>query len=57
VAVVTHPFRRRVIAALMLIGGLGLATVVAGLLTGFAGGRRVQAARRSTPVIAGMVAV
>ena len=34
-SVVNHPARRRIIMALMLVGNLGLATSVAGLLAGF----------------------
>ena len=34
-AVVNHPVRRRIIMGLMLLGNLGLATAVAGLLGGF----------------------
>ena len=34
-AVVNHPVRRRIIMGLMLIGNLGLATAIAGLLGGF----------------------
>ena len=34
-AVVNHPVRRRIIMGLMLVGNLGLATAVAGLLGGF----------------------
>lgn len=34
-AVVQHPVRRRIIMALMLLGGLGVATSMAGLLAGF----------------------
>ncbi|MDP8992053.1 MAG: TrkA C-terminal domain-containing protein [Actinomycetota bacterium] len=36
-AVATHPVRRRIIMALMLVGNLGLTTAVAGLLAGFLG--------------------
>lgn len=34
-AVVSHPTRRRIIMALMLVGNVGLATALAGLLAGF----------------------
>lgn len=37
-AVVGHPARRRIIMALMLVGSVGLATTIAGLLAGVAGG-------------------
>ena len=36
-AVVSHPVRRRIVMTLMLLGSLGLATAVAGLLAGFLG--------------------
>lgn len=34
-SVVSHPVRRRIVMALMLVGNLGLATAIAGLLGGF----------------------
>ncbi len=37
-AVVAHPARRRIIMALMLVGSVGLATSIAGILAGVAGG-------------------
>ena len=37
-AVVAHPARRRIIMALMLVGSVGLATSIAGVLAGLAGG-------------------
>ena len=37
-AVVAHPARRRIIMALMLVGSVGLATTIAGVLAGIAGG-------------------
>lgn len=37
-AVVAHPARRRIIMALMLVGSVGLATSIAGILGGMVGG-------------------
>ncbi|HVE46506.1 MAG TPA: TrkA C-terminal domain-containing protein [Acidimicrobiales bacterium] len=58
-AVVSHPARRRIIMALMLVGSVGLATSIAGVLAGLAGGTPDAGDRISRAVVlfAGLVAV
>jgi hypothetical protein len=56
-AVVSHPVRRRIVMALMLIGSAGLVTVIATLMLSFtdAGGR--QTAERILLLLAGLTCV
>lgn len=57
-AVVEHPVRRRIIMILMLIGGLGVATSMAGLLAGFLSTETSrQALLRGGLLVAGLVSV
>lgn len=57
-AVVNHPVRRRIVLNLMLVGSLGLATVIAGMLAGFMGADNAsQAVRRIVLLILGLAAV
>lgn len=58
-AVVGHPARRRIVMALMLVGSVGLATTVAGVLAGVAGGTPGPGARLSRlgVLIAGLAVV
>lgn len=57
-AVVNHPIRRRIVMNLMLLGSLGLATAVAGLLAGFFGAdNALQAGRRIVLLAVGLTAV
>ncbi len=45
-SVVNHPVRRRIVMALMLLGGAGIATTVASLIIGFADATRGEAYAR-----------
>ena len=57
-AVVNHPIRRRIVLTLMLLGSLGLATVIAGGLAGFLGADDAgQAVGRVALLILGLVGV
>lgn len=57
-SVVSHPARRRIIMALMLIGNVGLTTAVAGLLAGFLGANDArQALLRTALLIGGLAGV
>jgi hypothetical protein len=57
-AVVNHPIRRRIVMALMLLGSLGLATSIAGLLAGFlSADDAAQAGRRAVVLVLGLIAV
>lgn len=58
-AVVSHPARRRIIMALMLVGSVGLATSIAGVLAGMAGGTPDTGDRlsRAAVLFAGLVGV
>ncbi len=53
-AVVSHPVRRRVIMALMLLGSAGLVTAIAGLLAGFVDAGGGQAVRRTVLLAVGL---
>lgn len=58
-AVVAHPARRRIIMALMLIGSVGLATSIAGVLAGLVGGTPDGGERvtRAAVLVAGLVLI
>jgi hypothetical protein len=57
-SVVNHPVRRRIVMNLMLLGSLGLATAVAGLLAGIMRtGGAGQAARNALLLVLGLAAV
>jgi hypothetical protein len=57
-AVVSHPVRRRIVMALMLIGSAGLVTAVAGLLGGFrAAARDDEQLVRGSLLLAGLILV
>ncbi len=57
-AVVNHPVRRRIVLALMMVGSLGLATAIAGMLAGLMGADDAgQAASRVVLLVVGLVAV
>lgn len=58
-AVVAHPARRRIIMALMLIGSVGLATSIAGVLAGLVGGTPDAGDRlsRAAVLVAGLVVI
>ncbi|MBW3614396.1 MAG: TrkA C-terminal domain-containing protein [Actinobacteria bacterium] len=58
-SVVTHPARRRIIMALMLIGSVGLATSIAGVLAGLVGGTPDAGERvsRAAVLVAGLVTI
>ena len=56
-SVVNHPARRRIVMTLMLLGSVGLATAVAGLLAGFLRADAGQASQRIIMLIGGLVAV
>ena len=56
-AVVNHPVRRRIIMGLMLVGNLGLATAVAGLLGGFLRADAGASLMRATLLVVGLAAV
>ncbi len=57
-AVVSHPARRRIVMALMLVGSVGLATSIAGILAGVVG-RADASARltRAAVLVGGLAAV
>lgn len=57
--VVAHPARRRIIMALMLIGSVGLATSIAGVLGGLVGGTPDAGDRlqRTAVLVAGLVLI
>jgi K+/H+ antiporter YhaU regulatory subunit KhtT len=58
-AVVAHPARRRIIMALMLVGSVGLATSIAGILGGLVGGTPSAGDRvtRGAVLVAGLAFV
>lgn len=57
-AVVSHPVRRRIVLALMLVGSAGFVTVVAGLLGGFlSAARDDQELVRAAMLVGGLVLV
>ncbi len=58
-SVVAHPARRRIIMALMLIGSVGLATSIAGVLAGLVGGTPDDGDRlaRAGVLLAGLAAI
>lgn len=56
-AVVNHPVRRRIIMSLMLLGNLGLATAVAGLLGGFLRADAGASLLRAMLLVAGLATV
>lgn len=57
-AVVSHPVRRRIVMALMLLGSAGLVTAVAGLLGGFlSAARDDQELVRATMLVGGLVLI
>ena len=56
-SVVNHPVRRRIVMALMLLGNLGLATGIAGVLGGFVRADASEGAVRAAILIAGLAAV
>ena len=58
-AVVAHPARRRIIMALMLVGSVGLATSIAGILGGLVGGTPSAGDRvsRGLVLVAGLALV
>ena len=55
--VVNHPVRRRIVMALMLLGNLGLATGIAGVLGGFVRADASEGAVRGAILISGLAAV
>ena len=55
--VVGHPVRRRIVMALMLIGGAGLVTVIATLMLSFSGAGDGQALDRILLLLGGLTAV
>lgn len=55
--VVTHPVRRRIIMALMLIGNAGLVTAIAALLGGFLGVGGQEQALRALLLVVALLAV
>jgi hypothetical protein len=56
-AVVSHPVRRRIVMALMLVGSAGLVTVIASLMLSFTGAGHGQALHRVLLLIAGLTVV
>jgi hypothetical protein len=56
-AVVSHPVRRRIVMALMLVGNVGLVTAVAGLLGGFLRADASESAVRVSFLVAGLALV
>jgi K+/H+ antiporter YhaU regulatory subunit KhtT len=56
-AVVSHPVRRRIVMALMLVGNVGLVTAVAGLLGGFLRADASESALRVALLVAGLASV
>lgn len=56
-SVVNHPVRRRIIMALMLVGNVGLATAVAGLLAGYAGADLGAGASRTGLLVVGLIGI
>lgn len=55
--VVNHPVRRRVVMALMLMGNLGIATLVVTLLSAFQVDRGTEAMRNVALIVVGVVVV
>jgi hypothetical protein len=55
--VVGHPVRRRIVMALMLIGGAGLVTVIATLMLSFSGAGEGQALDRVLLLLGGLTAL
>jgi K+/H+ antiporter YhaU regulatory subunit KhtT len=55
--IVNHPARRRVVMALMLIGNVGLATAVAGILAGFIGTDAGEGLFRTLVLVLGLATV
>ena len=56
-AVVNHPVRRRIVMALMLVGGAGIVTTVATLVIGFANASRAEAFGRLGVLILALAAL
>lgn len=56
-AVVNHPVRRRIVMGLMLVGNLGLATAVAGVLGGFLRADAGAGMLRATALLGGLVII
>ena len=56
-AVVSHPIRRRIVMAMMLIGSAGLVTVIATLMLSFTGAGGRQTLERVLALLAGLTAV
>jgi hypothetical protein len=56
-AIVTHPVRRRIVMTLMLIGGAGVVTVLAGVMVSFSGESGGDAARRAAILLGGLFAI
>ncbi|HJV09034.1 MAG TPA: TrkA C-terminal domain-containing protein [Acidimicrobiales bacterium] len=56
-AVVAHPARRRIIMTLMLVGSVGLATSIAGILAGVVGNSAASARLSRAAVLVGGLAV
>lgn len=54
-AVTTHPQRRRIVAALMLLGSAGLVTVIASLIVSFGGTPRGDGLVRALALIGGLL--
>ena len=55
--VVSHPIRRRIVMALMLVGSAGLVTVIATLMLSFTGAGGRQTAERLGLLVAGLTSV
>lgn len=55
--VVNHPVRRRIVMALMLVGGAGVVTTVATLVIGFANASRGEAFARLLAMLAALAAL
>lgn len=55
--VVNHPFRRKVVGALMLLGNLGVGAVIASLVISFQGAGALGSLRRTLVLIAGGVVI
>ena len=56
-AVVSHPVRRRIVMALMLLGNAGIASVMAGILLGFQGSDATDATQRVMVLAGGLVLI
>jgi hypothetical protein len=53
-AVVSHPVRRRIVSALMLLGGIGLVTAVSSLILSFGGAHHEQRLHRGLMLVVGL---